>query len=60
MKAQMTFAKITGGLAIVALIVIISVHGFLFMVTSRSVEEANAQSAVDSAKDTAPTPPHTI
>ena len=52
-KAQMTFAKITGGLAIAALIVTISVHGFLFMVTSRSVEEANAQSAVDSAKDTA-------
>ena len=52
-KAQLTFAKIIGGLALVALIVVIAVHGVLFMVTSRSAQEANAQSALDSANDTA-------
>ena len=52
-KSQLTFAKVTGGLAIIAMIVVISVHGFLYVVTSRSAKEANALSALGSAQDTA-------
>ena len=52
-KAQLTFAKMTGSLAVIALITVILVHGLLFLVTSRSAREANAQSALDSAQASA-------
>lgn len=52
-KTKLTFAGITGSLVIVALIVIIVAHAVLFWTCSRTVNEYNQQSALNSAQNDA-------
>ena len=52
-KTKLTFAGLTGSLAIVSLIVVILAHAMLFLATSRSANEANEQSASNAALNTA-------
>ncbi|MFZ4699499.1 MAG: phosphomannomutase/phosphoglucomutase [Candidatus Methylumidiphilus sp.] len=52
-KTKLTFAGLTGSLAIVSLIVVILAHAMLFLATSRSANDANEQSASNTALNTA-------
>ncbi|MEI7868065.1 MAG: phosphomannomutase/phosphoglucomutase [Candidatus Methylumidiphilus sp.] len=52
-KTKLTFAGLTGSLAIVSLIVVILAHAMLFLATSRSANDANEQSASNAALNTA-------
>ena len=52
-KARLTFARITGCLGAVALLLMVLAHGFLFMMTSRSAIGTNAENAVNAAQNSA-------
>ena len=52
-KTKLTFAGLTGSLIITSIIVVLLSHGLLFFISSRSAMNANAQSALNSAQNSA-------